>query len=131
MKIELMTTSEIIENLLVAQGIVWGAILLSPGNTFANPSRVDFMSKYAPDTAWGIIMLLACLPFFFVNKYRYTVYRKFVHIFLWTFWLGIAFIAGYRSSINGLNATDFLIIIPFLVTALLHGIIYAGLERQT
>lgn len=124
------TTSELKETLLIVQAIAWGVILLFPGNTFAVPSRVDVLSTYAPDTVWGAVLIAINLPMMWLNRYKHHRYRRFVHAFNWTFWLAITCLALYRSSNNGLDAADFLLVIPFLTMALLHGIIYAGLENQ-
>lgn len=128
MKIE-WTTSEVKETLLVTQAIVWGAILLFPGDSFSSRSRVDLLSMYAPDTVWGILLLAVNLPMLFINRYRWKRFRRFVHAFNWTFWLGITCLAVYRSAANGLDATDILVAMPFFTIALLHGVFYAGLEK--
>lgn len=130
MKIE-WTTSELKETLLIIQAMLWGSILLLPGDLFAIPSRIDLMSKYAPDYVWGTLLLLICTPALFVNRYRHRLYRRVVHAFLWTFWLGIAALSIYRSltSPNGFSIPVLLITIPFVTIAFMHGIIYAGLEK--
>lgn len=126
------TTSELSETLLLIQAVAWGIILLFPGDTFAVPNQVSFMSKYAPDTVWGAILLLFSVPLFIFRGYGYRRLRKLGHASLWTFWLGIVALTLYRTitSPNGLTPPSFLIIIPFLTIAFLHGIIYAGLERE-
>lgn len=129
MKVE-WTTSELKETLLVVQAVVWGAILLIPGNSFASPSRVDLLSEYAPDTFWGVALVAANLPLLFLNRYKHRRYRKFCHAFNWTFWLAITCIALYRSGFNGFQPTDFLLVMPFFTIAILHGVIYAGLWRK-
>lgn len=127
------TTSEVKESLLVIMALIWGAILLLPGDSFSSPSRVDALSYYAPDTLWGVLLWIFCGPFLLINRLRWRRYRKAVHIFLWIFWLGISFIALYRSAANGYHAVDFLIILPFLSIALMHAVIYTGLSigRET
>jgi len=125
------TTSELTESLLMFQSILWGLLLLLPGDTFSSPSRVDIMSKYAQDHVWGMCIVLIVGPFLFLNRYRHTTYRKIVHIFLWTFWLGIGCLVIYRSSINGVSPIDFLLVIPFWTIALTHGIIYVGLGNKS
>lgn len=125
------TSSELRETILVVQALIWGSILLLPGDTFSVSSRIDFLSQYAPDHVWGALLLFCCFPFLLFNRYRYRAYRKFVHVFLWVFWLGIAAIAIWRSSYNGFAPTDFLIVIPFITIAFQHGVIYSGLEKDT
>ncbi len=129
MKIE-WTTSELKETILVLLAVLWGTILLLPGNTFSEPSEMDFMSHYAPDHVWGISLILVCGPLLFVNRYKHPKYRSFVHAYLWIFWLGISALAVYRSRYDGLTPTDFLLVIPFLTLALLHAVIYVGLGRR-
>lgn len=125
------TTSEIKETLLVLQAVIWASILLLPGNVFASQSRIDFMSKYAPDHIWGALLIVVCGPFLFLNRYRFRLYRKVVHAFLWTFWLGICALSLWRSiSYSGARPTDLLIVLPFLTIALLHAINYAGLDKE-
>lgn len=129
MKIEL-TTSEVKETLLVGLAVTWGAILLVPGDSFSSSSRVDALSLYAPDTIWGIALLAVNIPMLFINRYKHRRFRRFAHAFNWTFWLAITCLAIYRSAPNGISTTDILLVLPFFTIALLHGIIYAGLEKK-
>lgn len=129
MKVE-WTTSELKETLLIVSALLWAIILLFPGDTFSIPSRVDLMSHYAPDHVWGILILIVCGPFFFINRYKHLRYRSFVHAFLWILWIGIMALAIYRSSVNGIQPTDLLIAIPFATLGLMHAIIYVGLGRS-
>lgn len=124
------TTSELKETILVMSALVWAFILVLPGDTFSSPSRVDFMSRYAPDHVWGISLFLICFPLMVVNRYKYPKYRSFVHASLWIFWLGITTLVMYRSSANGIDPTDLLIAIPFITLALMHAVIYIGLGRR-
>lgn len=125
------TTSEIKETLLVLQAVIWASLLLLPGDLFALPSRIDIMSKYAPDHVWGSILLVVCLPFLFINRYKYRNYRKLVHVFLWTFWSGIFCLGIYRVlSSRSFRPTDLIVLLPFLTIALLHAVNYAGLDKE-
>lgn len=129
MKIE-WTTSELKEALLVWLALIWGMVLLFPGDSFSSPSRVNLMSHYAPDTVWGVLLISVSIPMLVVNKTRFYRFRRFAHIFYWIFWLGITCLAVYSSSADGIQPTDLLICLPFLAIALLHAVIYAGLERN-
>lgn len=125
------TTSELIELVLIGISVIWGAILLLPGNTFAPANRMDILAQYAPDWIWGTALLCFSLPFFFLDRTKYRRYFSTVHAFCWVFWLAISFLAIYRSSINGLTPIDFLLILPFLAIALIHAILYVSLERKS
>lgn len=129
MKVE-WTTSELKEMVLVIFAFVWGAILLFPGNTFADQSRIDLLSLYASDSVWSMILMLVSLPMLKPDKSKMLKYRKFAHSFYWIFWFGIATLAFYRSVQNGFQPADYLITSPFITLALMHAIIYIGLSRD-
>lgn len=124
------TTSEMKEKVLTIYALVWAVILLLPGNSFANPSRIDVLSVYAPDTVWGILLLFVTFPMFRRDVAAHGRYRKFAHAFYWVFWSGIFLLAVFRSAANGFHSTDLLISLPFLAIAILHAVIYAGLGRK-
>jgi hypothetical protein len=123
-------TSELIEFVLISIAVLWGAILLLPGNSFAPANRIDLLAEYAPDWIWGIALLIFSLPFFFLDRIKYSKYFSAARVFYWIFWLSITLLATYRSADNGLSPVDCLLILPFLAIALIHAILYVSLEHR-
>lgn len=126
------TTSELKENVLTLLALLWGILLILPGNTFADPSGLsNSLGVYARDWVWGLLVLLVTVPFMLLPKNRHIGFRKFAHAFYWVFWSGIFFLAIFRSVVsNGLQSYDLLIPSVFLTIALLHAIFYVGLWRK-
>jgi hypothetical protein len=110
--------------------ILWGIILLFPGNTFAPPSQVGALGFYAEDWVWGSLLLLVSFPLFFLRRPKYRYIHQAAHAFYWIFWLGISVLVMARFTANGIQPTDFLITSAFVAIALIHGIIYIRLSQK-
>jgi hypothetical protein len=124
------TTSELKEMVLTFLSLLWGMVLVLPGNTFFPPNRVDYLGLYAEDWVWGTLMLLVTVPFLFINKRRSRLYRRFFHAFHWCFWAGIGLLVIVRGWVNGFDEVDLLLCSPFFALALLHGVMYIGLWQE-
>ena len=125
------TTTDLQEGILSLLALFWGGVMVLPGNVFAQPTDLRPLSLYAQDWVWGSLLLLMSLLFVALNRYRYIIWRRFYHAFYWTFWSGIAFVAGIRVM-NATTITPALFLIPsaFLAIALIHAVIYIGLWRK-
>lgn len=121
--------SDLKENILALNGILWGVLLCLPGNSFASPSRVDLMSQYAQDWIWGVMFLLGGLITLVLPKHRIIGLRANVHALFWVVWLSIVGLIMSRSFTNGWQVVDFLITSPFVTLAFLHGAIYLRLRQ--
>lgn len=76
----------------------WGVVLLSPANTFGNPSYAA-LARIAPEEVWGITCLIGGLSRLIVlainglwlPSYRFRCFLAFLSIFFWLqILLGIA-----------------------------------------
>ncbi len=66
--------------------IFWGVILVLPGDSFAGIERYELFGKYAPDTAWGVVMLI-CGTVTTIRMPRWA--HKHAHWVLFAVWLGM------------------------------------------
>lgn len=124
------TVSQMHEAALTLLGLLWGILLVLPGNTFAAPAGVSSLFLFAQDWVWGTMLIAVSLPFLFLNKHRYVVIRRFVHVFYWVFWSGLALLSYMRVSANGLQALDLILPSLLIEMAVFHGIFYIGSWRR-
>lgn len=124
------TILEIIELILAINKMLWGAIFLLPGNVFSQ-GTYELHAIYAQDWLWGIFLLVISSLTVFGPPSLHIVHSKHLHFLSWAFWLGIIILLSSRLFANGISATDFLLISPYTVIALLHATLYARLSGAT
>lgn len=75
---------------LATLAVIWGGILMLPGDLFAGIDRYRLMSQYLPDWAWGVCMFsFGIILFFHVPLWLH----KHAHFFLCGVWLGITLLS--------------------------------------
>lgn len=121
------TTSEMKEIILALLALIWGILLLFPGNVLTGSPTAEYYALYSNDWLWGILLIIFSAYILFGPRKRWFHFRKYIHLYFWFFWLGIAVLTIVRSSANGVGVTDILIISPFVAIALVHATLYARL----
>lgn len=124
------TTSQLHEAILTILALLWGVLLILPGNTFASPTGLTTLFLFAQDWVWGVLLIAVSLPFLFVNKYRHLAIRRMVHAFYWVFWSGLSFLAYVRVAANGLEALDLILPSLLITLALFHAVFYISSWRK-
>lgn len=124
------TISQLHETILTLLALLWGVLLVLPGNTFAAPSGIATLFLFAQDWVWGVLLIAVSLPFLFVNKYRHLTVRRLVHAFYWVFWSGLSFLAYVRVAANGIQALDLILPSLLITFALFHAVFYIGSWRR-
>jgi len=70
--------------------MVWGSILMAPGNLFAGIARYELLGRYAPDTVWGAVMFVCGLGIFIARPHWW---RAQCHAALCIVWLGMTILS--------------------------------------
>lgn len=91
-----MAINRITEVTLGLLAMLWGAILMAPGDLFAGIERYKYFNNYAPDTGWGIVLALCGLVI--VIRLPKWAHRH-AHWVLCTVWLGM-FVLSLLSTIS-------------------------------
>lgn len=121
------TLSEIKEIIMAFLSLCWGILFLFPEDTLGQASRIDLLRVYATDVYWGIFLILSGIFLIFFPRNRYFYVRRWIHMLLWLFWLGMTILVAVRTSGNGLSVSDGLFISMFLTVAFLHAAFYLRL----
>jgi len=102
--------------------VVWGVLLMLPGDLFAAIPRYTAVDRFAPDFLWGLVLTVAGAACIFAPEGG----RGIAHGVLFVIWLGInaLVLIGTMSVSTVLIAT-----FPFTM-CLLHAGEYVRLSRR-
>lgn len=114
----------IFEMTLSILSLIWGTILVLPGNLFATPSRFDLLNDYAPDWVFGILLLTGSIFLIGFSYDPLRLIRKLAHQILSIVWLGIFILSTYRSVQNGIQPVGLLVTSLVLIVPIFHTIFY-------
>lgn len=75
---------------LAIVALIWGAILVMPGDLFIKIDRYRMIGQYFPDWVWGILFLIGSMGILIVPSIGI---RKQLHAFMSALWVGIIVLA--------------------------------------
>lgn len=76
--------------------IVWGIVLIAPGDLFFAVERYRWLGKFFPDWMWGILFLIGGVGIIIIRSYRV---RKHFHSLMFTLWVGIV-VLSFLTPLN-------------------------------
>jgi putative effector of murein hydrolase LrgA (UPF0299 family) len=110
------------EIVLAILAIFWGIVLMLPGDLFNGIERYKYFSSFAPDSVWGMVMILGGLTTLIA---RPPWLRRNAHALLCIVWLGMTVL----SCLSIVTAPSLLITSIILTVALLHAMKFWRLSR--
>lgn len=97
---------------LAILALVWGIILMLPGDLFAGIERYKFFNTFAPDAAWGAA-LAACGIITLIARPEWA--RTNAHAVLCIIWLGMtALSVASVVTIPSMLITSLLVFVAFM-----------------